>query len=52
MIDAARQHFDAFPRSARRLILGWVASAKKPETRAKRIAETARLAQDNIRANQ
>lgn len=50
--DAARQHFDAFPRSARRLILGWVASAKKPETRAKRIAETARLAQDNIRANQ
>jgi len=49
---AARAHFDAFPRSARHAILGWIATAKQPETRAKRIAETARLAQDNIRANQ
>jgi uncharacterized protein YdeI (YjbR/CyaY-like superfamily) len=48
----ARAHFDAFPRSARHAILGWIALAKRPETRAKRIAETARLAQDNIRANQ
>ena len=48
----ARAHFDAFPRSARHAILGWIATAKRPETRAKRIAETARLAQDNIRANQ
>ncbi|RMF70509.1 MAG: hypothetical protein D6742_00030, partial [Cyanobacteria bacterium J069] len=30
----------------------WIASAKKPETRANRIAETARLAAENIRANQ
>jgi uncharacterized protein YdeI (YjbR/CyaY-like superfamily) len=49
---AARAHFDAFPRSARHAILGWIATAKRPETRAKRIAETARLAQDNVRANQ
>jgi uncharacterized protein YdeI (YjbR/CyaY-like superfamily) len=46
----ARAHFDAFPRSARHMILGWIATAKRPETRAKRIAETARLAQDNVRA--
>jgi uncharacterized protein YdeI (YjbR/CyaY-like superfamily) len=48
----ARAHFDAFPRSAKHMILGWIVTAKRPETRAKRIAETARLAQDNIRANQ
>lgn len=50
--DAARQNFDAFPRSAKRGILEWIATAKRPATRAKRIEETARLAQDNIRANQ
>jgi uncharacterized protein YdeI (YjbR/CyaY-like superfamily) len=49
--DAAR-HFDAFPRSAKRGILEWIAQARRPETRAARIAETARLAQDNQRANQ
>ncbi len=48
----ARANFDAFPRSARHAILGWIATAKRPETRAKRIAKTARLAQDNVRANQ
>ncbi len=48
----ARQHFEAFPRSARRGILEWIVQAKRPETRARRIAETARLAADNIRANQ
>ena len=48
----ARDHFEAFPRSVKRGILEWIATAKKPETRAKRIAETARLTQDNIRANQ
>lgn len=49
--DAAR-HFDAFPPSARRVILQWIDAAKRPETRAKRIDETARLADDDIRANQ
>jgi len=33
-------------------ILEWIAQAKKPETRAKRVEETARLAGQNIRANQ
>ncbi|MGB8701014.1 MAG: YdeI/OmpD-associated family protein [Thermosynechococcaceae cyanobacterium] len=48
----AQQYFDAFPRSAKRGILEWIATAKKAETRAKRIAETVRLATNNIRANQ
>jgi uncharacterized protein YdeI (YjbR/CyaY-like superfamily) len=48
----AQQHFDAFPRSVKRGILEWIANAKKAETRAKRVEETARLAADNIRANQ
>jgi len=49
---AARAHFEAFPRSVKRSILEWIAAAKTPATRAKRIEETARLAQDNQRANQ
>ncbi|NTU63820.1 MAG: hypothetical protein HGB05_10570 [Chloroflexi bacterium] len=48
----AQQYFEAFPRSVKRGILEWIATAKKPETRAKRVEETARLAADNIRANQ
>jgi uncharacterized protein YdeI (YjbR/CyaY-like superfamily) len=48
----ALEYFDAFPRSVKRGILEWVASAKKPETRAKRVEETARLAAENKRANQ
>jgi len=48
----AAQNFEAFPRSAKRGILEWIASAKRPETRAKRIAETAQLASQNLRANQ
>jgi uncharacterized protein YdeI (YjbR/CyaY-like superfamily) len=50
--SSARQNFEAFPRSIKRGILEWISTAKKAETRAKRIEETARLAQDNIRANQ
>ena len=48
----ARAHFNAFPPSARRMALAWIAMAKRPETRAKRVAETARLAQENVRVNQ
>lgn len=48
----ARDHFDAFPPSARRGILEWIGQAKRAETRAQRIEETARLAAENIRANQ
>ncbi|MCX7962196.1 MAG: YdeI/OmpD-associated family protein [Burkholderiales bacterium] len=49
---SARRHFEAFPRSVKRGILEWISSARKPETRAKRIAETAQLAEKNLRANQ
>lgn len=48
----AANYFEAFPRSVKWAILEWITNAKKPETRAKRIAETARLAAQNIRANQ
>jgi len=46
------ENFDAFPRSAKRGILEWIFNAKRPQTRAKRIGETASLAAQNIRANQ
>jgi uncharacterized protein YdeI (YjbR/CyaY-like superfamily) len=49
---SAQEHFDAFPRSVKRGILEWISTAKTAETRAKRIAETARLAEENKRANQ
>ena len=39
----ARANFDAFPRSARRGILEWILQAKRPETRARRVADTALL---------
>jgi uncharacterized protein YdeI (YjbR/CyaY-like superfamily) len=45
-------NFHAFPNSVKRAIFEWIMSAKRPETRAKRVEETARLAADNIRANQ
>ena len=48
----AKANFEAFPRSVKRGILEWVLNAKRPETRAKRIAETATLAAKNERANQ
>jgi uncharacterized protein YdeI (YjbR/CyaY-like superfamily) len=48
----AQQYFDAFPRSVKRAILEWITNAKKPETRARRVEETTRLAAKNIRANQ
>ncbi len=46
------QNFQAFPRGVKRGILEWIAQAKRPETRAKRIEQTASLAAKNIRANQ
>ncbi len=49
--NAAWANFDAFPRSAKRGILEWIASAKRPGTRARRIAETVEHAAQNIRAN-
>jgi uncharacterized protein YdeI (YjbR/CyaY-like superfamily) len=47
----AKRNFDAFPPSSRRTILEWIHAAKRPETRARRVEETVRLAAENIRAN-
>ena len=48
----AAEQWAAFPRSARRGILEWITQAKRPETRRKRIEETASLARRGERANQ
>jgi len=48
----SREYFDAFPPSARRALLEWIVQAKRETTRAARLDETARLASQNIRANQ
>jgi uncharacterized protein YdeI (YjbR/CyaY-like superfamily) len=49
---AARAHWDAFPRSAKRGLLEWIVQARRPETRARRIAETAEAASRGERANE
>lgn len=49
---AARREWDAFPRSVKRGILEWISTAKRPETRTRRITETAEMASRGERANQ
>jgi uncharacterized protein YdeI (YjbR/CyaY-like superfamily) len=51
-VPAAREHWEAFPRSVKRSILEWIVQARRAETRARRIAETADKAGRNERANQ
>ena len=46
----AAVNFAAFPPSARKMLLGWVALARRPETRAARITEIAEAAARNERA--
>ncbi len=46
----ARTRFDAFPGSARKVILLWLHGAKRPQTREKRIKETVRLAALGLKA--
>lgn len=48
----AHERFDAFARSVRRSILVWIVQAKRPETRAARIAETVEKAAAGIPAHQ
>jgi uncharacterized protein YdeI (YjbR/CyaY-like superfamily) len=48
----AAEHWQEFPPSARRAILEWIVQARTAPTRARRVAETARLAALNQRANQ
>lgn len=47
----AKRYFDVFPPSSKRIILWWIESAKREETRARRISQTVRLAAENVRAN-
>jgi uncharacterized protein YdeI (YjbR/CyaY-like superfamily) len=48
----SREKWDAFPKSARRAILQWIVHARRPETRARRIAEAAEAASRGERANE
>ena len=48
----AQTNWDGFSRSAKRALLAWIVQAKRPETRAKRIDETATRAARNERANE
>jgi uncharacterized protein YdeI (YjbR/CyaY-like superfamily) len=48
---AARENFQNFPPSSKRLILEWIMTAKRPDTRQRRIDQTVTLAAQNIRAN-
>ena len=50
--ETAVQNFEAFPKSTKRAILEWISAAKQSVTRQKRVEETAKLAAQNIRANQ
>jgi uncharacterized protein YdeI (YjbR/CyaY-like superfamily) len=46
---AARRHWDAFPPSVRRVALGGIALAKRPETKQRRIDRIVDLATRNVR---
>ena len=48
---AAYANFMAFPPSSQRMILAWILSAKRPETRQKRIEETVAMAEKNLKAH-
>ena len=46
----SREHWDAFPPSARKLMLTWIVTAKRPPTRAARVVEVAARAAIGERA--
>lgn len=47
----AFKNWERFARSSRRGILEWILNAKREETRQKRISETVKLAEINVKAN-
>ena len=49
--EPAREFFERFPESSKKAILWWIKTAKRPETRAGRIAETVSAAAQNRMAN-
>lgn len=51
-LPGSRERWDAFPPSVRRGILEWILTAKRPETRRRRVLETAEKAARGERANQ
>ena len=46
----AQRNFDAFSNSAKKVILFWLKTAKRNETRARRVSETVRLAAKGLKA--
>lgn len=50
--ERAKANWDKFPPSARKHTLGWIASAKQPATRERRIRETIASVAQNQRPNQ
>lgn len=49
--ETANDHFQLFSSSSKKSILFWIESAKRPETRLKRIEKAVRLAAQNKRVN-
>ncbi len=49
--EAAAAFFDGFPDSSKKIILWWIKSARRPETRAARVSRTVALAAENRMAN-
>jgi uncharacterized protein YdeI (YjbR/CyaY-like superfamily) len=49
-VPRARKEWDAFPPSARKMMLWWVVSAAKPDTRARRITTIVAKAGQGLRA--
>lgn len=47
---AARESWNGFSPSSRKAILRWLVSAKRPQTRAKRVEQTVRMAAKGLRA--
>lgn len=45
-------NFNAFPSSVKKHLFAWVISARKDETRSKRVSEIVSKASKNVRANQ
>ncbi|KUG06502.1 YdeI/OmpD-associated family protein [Solirubrum puertoriconensis] len=45
--DAARRNFEAFSPSNRKMLLQWLLSAKRPETRTRRVAEIVQMVAAN-----
>ena len=49
--DTAQACFENFSKSAKKNILWWIKTARKPDTRAARISKTVQLAEENRMAN-